>query len=183
TEPSPEPAVAPEPEASAPAIEAAAPAAEDAWSAGREDTSVMPAWQPDATQAMTPLAPATPPAGVDDTLIMGGAAGAGAGGAEAAAPPGGAELRIQGGPDLGHTFRVGEHALRIGRSPDNDFILRDPATSGHHARLERRGQQQFVVDLGSTNGTLVNGEPVQERELKHQDEIKIGQNVVSFNLL
>jgi pSer/pThr/pTyr-binding forkhead associated (FHA) protein len=131
---------------------------------------------------MTPIA-VPPPAGVDDTLIMGGVAGAGTGGAEAPAAPGGAELKIQGGPDLGHTFRVGEHALRIGRSPDNDLILRDPATSGHHARLERRGAQWFIVDLGSTNGTLVNGEPVQEKELKHQDEIKIGQNVVSFNLL
>jgi acetylornithine deacetylase/succinyl-diaminopimelate desuccinylase-like protein len=97
--------------------------------------------------------------------------------------PWGAELKIQGGPDTGHTFRVGEHALRIGRSPDNDLILRDPATSGHHARLERRGEQWFIVDLGSTNGTLVNGEPVQEKELKNQDEIKIGQNVVSFNTL
>jgi hypothetical protein len=162
----------------------AAPPAEAPWPGSQEETSVMPAWQPEATQAMTPIQPpgAEPPVGVDDTLIMGGAAGAGAGAAEAPAA-GGAELKIQGGPDTGHTFRVGEHALRIGRSPDNDLILRDPATSGHHARLERRGQQWFIVDLGSTNGTLVNGEPVQEKELKNQDEIKIGQNVVSFNLL
>jgi K(+)-stimulated pyrophosphate-energized sodium pump len=41
----------------------------------------------------------------------------------------------------------------------------------------------FIVDLGSTNGTLVNGEPVQEKELKHGDRITIGQNAVSFNLL
>ena len=144
----------------------------------------MPAWQPDATQAMTPItAPMEPPAGVDDTLIMGGPAAAGAGPTEVLPAAGGAELRILGGPDQGHTFRVGEHALRIGRSPDNDLILRDPATSGHHARLERRGEQWYIVDLGSTNGTLVNGEPIQERELKSQDEIKIGQNVVSFNQL
>jgi hypothetical protein len=170
------------PPAEAPA--APAPAAEAPWPGSHEETSVMPAWQPEETQAMKPIPMpgAEPPVGVDDTLIMGGAAGAGTA-AEAPAAAGGAELKIQGGPDTGHTFRVGEHALRIGRSPDNDLILRDPATSGHHARLERRGEQWFIVDLGSTNGTLVNGEPVQEKELKNQDEIKIGQNVVSFNLL
>jgi len=159
--------------------------AEAPWPGTQEETSVMPAWQPEATQAMAPLpVPAEPPAGVDDTLIMGGAAGAGAGAGAAEAPAaGGAELKIQGGPDTGHTFQVGEQPLRLGRSPDNDLILRDPATSGHHARLERRGEHWFIVDLGSTNGTLVNGEPVQEKELKNQDEIKIGQNVVSFNLL
>jgi len=61
-------------------------------------------------------------------------------------------------------------------------VLRDPATSGHHARVERRGNQFFVVDLGSTNGTLVNGEVVMERELKNGDAITIGQNAVNFAL-
>lgn len=105
------------------------------------------------------------------------------GGFAAPAPTSAAELRIQGGPDTGHTFRVTDQPLRIGRSPDNDLILRDPATSGHHARLEKRGEAWFLVDLGSTNGTLVNGEPIQEKELKDQDEIRIGQNVVAFNVL
>jgi pSer/pThr/pTyr-binding forkhead associated (FHA) protein len=95
---------------------------------------------------------------------------------------GGAQLQIQGGPDAGHTYRVGDQPLRIGRSPDNDLILRDPATSGHHARVEKRGEQWYIVDLGSTNGTLVNGEPIQEKELRHQDEIKIGQNIVAFSI-
>jgi pSer/pThr/pTyr-binding forkhead associated (FHA) protein len=93
------------------------------------------------------------------------------------------ELRIDSGPDVGHTYRIGSTALRLGRSPDNELILRDPATSGHHARLERRGTSFYIIDLGSTNGTLVNGEPVQEKELKHGDRITIGQNAVSFTLL
>jgi pSer/pThr/pTyr-binding forkhead associated (FHA) protein len=49
--------------------------------------------------------------------------------------------------------------------------------------LERRGTSFYIIDLGSTNGTLVNGEPVQEKELKHGDRITIGQNAVSFTLL
>jgi len=94
-----------------------------------------------------------------------------------------AELKIDGGPDAGHTFRVGAQPLRVGRAPDNELILRDPATSGHHARLELRGTQFFIVDLGSTNGTLVNGEPIQEKDLHQSDRITIGQNSVTFSLL
>jgi len=39
------------------------------------------------------------------------------------------------------------------------------------------------VDLGSTNGTLVNGEPIQEKELNHGDRITVGQNAVHFSVL
>ena len=115
---------------------------------------------------------------VDSTAIAGatGAAAAAAGPASAAE----GELVIASGPDSGHTYKVAGPAIRIGRAPDNDLVLRDPATSGHHARVERRGTQFFVVDLGSTNGTLVNGEVVMERELKSGDSITIGQNAVNF---
>ena len=94
-----------------------------------------------------------------------------------------AELTMDAGPDAGHSHRAGDRALRLGRSPDNDIILRDPATSGHHARVERRGDTFWIVDLGSTNGTLVNGEPIQEKELNHDDRITIGQNAVHFSVL
>lgn len=135
--------------------------------AEREPTTLMPAWQPP---------PAASPS-VPDTMAMPtrppAAAGTGAQG----------ELTIETGPDAGHTHRAGDHALRLGRSPDNDVILRDPATSGHHARLERRGDQFWVVDLGSTNGTFVNGESVQEKQLNHGDRLTVGQNSVHFSLL
>jgi len=141
---------------------AAAAAAHDA-------TTLMPAWQPPAT--------APPPSA--DTPVLGGPTRplrAVGGGPQA-------ELTIESGPDAGHTHRASETALRLGRSPDNDLILRDPATSGHHARVERRGEQFWIVDLGSTNGTLVNGEPIQEKELNHGDRITIGQNAVHFSVL
>ncbi len=91
-----------------------------------------------------------------------------------------AQITVESGPDAGNNHLAADAARRIGRSPDNDLILRDPATSGHHARVERRGQQFWIVDLGSTNGTLVNGEPIQEKELNHGDRITIGQNAVGF---
>jgi pSer/pThr/pTyr-binding forkhead associated (FHA) protein len=139
----------------------------------RESTTLMPAWQP------PPAAPA--PADVAETVAIDNKAQPAFGTAPGAGRQ--AELTIESGPDAGHSHRAGDNALRLGRSPDNDVILRDPATSGHHARLERRGDQFWLVDLGSTNGTLVNGEPIQERELTHGDRVTIGQNAVQFSVI
>jgi pSer/pThr/pTyr-binding forkhead associated (FHA) protein len=131
--------------------------------APHDSTTVMPAWQP------PPTAPVGAP-GAETQPILSAMQGHG--------PQ--AQLSVDSGPDAGNNHRAGDAALRVGRSPDNDLILRDPATSGHHARVERRGQQFWIVDLGSTNGTLVNGEPVQEKELNHGDRVTIGQNAISF---
>lgn len=133
----------------------------------REPTTLMPAWQPPA---------ATPP--LPDTMAMPARRSTAAEGAGRQA-----ELTIESGPDAGHSHRASDQALRMGRSPDNDVIFRDPATSGHHARLERRGEDFWVVDLGSTNGTFVNGESVQEKQLNHGDRLTIGQNAVHFALI
>jgi hypothetical protein len=143
----------------------------------RESTTLMPAWQP------PPAQPAA--ADVAETMAIDNKTQPMMGTAPGTAPGTGrqAELMIESGPDAGHSHRAGDNALRLGRSPDNDVILRDPATSGHHARLERRGDQFWLVDLGSTNGTLVNGEPVQERQLNHGDRVTIGQNAVHFSVL
>jgi hypothetical protein len=139
----------------------------------RESTTLMPVWQP------PPAAPAAPD--VAATMAIDSKTHPPPGAAPSAARE--AELTMEAGPDAGHSHRAGDRALRLGRSPDNDIILRDPATSGHHARVERRGDQFWIVDLGSTNGTLVNGEPIQEKELNNGDRITIGQNAVNFSLI
>ncbi|TMF79982.1 MAG: FHA domain-containing protein, partial [Chloroflexi bacterium] len=136
----------------------------------REPTTLMPAWQP----------PPSAPPPVAETMAMPARTQPPAAGV-AAGPQ--AELAIESGPDAGHTHRAGDQALRLGRSPDNDVIVRDPATSGHHARLERRGDEFWVVDLGSTNGTFVNGESIQEKQLNDGDRLTIGQNSVHFAVL
>jgi pSer/pThr/pTyr-binding forkhead associated (FHA) protein len=138
--------------------------------AEREPTTLMPAWQP----------PPSAPPPLPETMAMPVRPQQAAAGV-AAGPQG--ELTIESGPDAGHTHRAADHAVRMGRSPDNDVILRDPATSGHHARLERREEQFWVVDLGSTNGTFVNGESVQEKQLTHGDRLTIGQNSIHFAVL
>jgi pSer/pThr/pTyr-binding forkhead associated (FHA) protein len=70
----------------------------------------------------------------------------------------------------------------IGRGSDNDVSLDDPATSGHHCRIESRNGTYWLADLGSTNGTLVNGEPVVEKQLNHGDVLAIGQNTIRFTI-
>jgi pSer/pThr/pTyr-binding forkhead associated (FHA) protein len=139
----------------------------------RESTTLMPAWQP------PPAAPAS--GGVAETAPMDSKTQPMIGTAPGAGRQ--AELTIETGPDAGHSHRAGDRPLRLGRSPDNDIILRDPATSGHHARVERRGDTFWIVDLGSTNGTLVNGEPIQEKELNSGDRVTIGQNAVTFSVI
>jgi predicted component of type VI protein secretion system len=79
------------------------------------------------------------------------------------------------------TPRVGERlALRatnaIGRDAGNDISLPDEAASARHAVLEQRDEEWWIEDLGSTNGTLVNGVKIEKRErIRFGDEIAIGR--------
>ncbi len=68
-------------------------------------------------------------------------------------------------------------SIAIGKNPDNDLVLDgDPAVSRVHARLERVGPAWCLTDLGSTNGTLVNGGRLfSPRTLFDRDEIVLGQ--------
>jgi len=67
-------------------------------------------------------------------------------------------------------------ALTIGRAPDNDVVLDDDRVSQHHARVEMRGEQAYIVDLGSSNGTFVDGQLCSERELAPGQDIQMGHH-------
>ncbi len=68
-----------------------------------------------------------------------------------------------------------EEGLSIGRTPDNDVILTDPGVSRHHAYIRVRGQEAWLYDRGSANGTWLNGERITEpRLLKPGDRIQVG---------
>jgi len=64
--------------------------------------------------------------------------------------------------------------LRIGRAPDNDVVLDDLLTSRHHAELHRSEDGWRLVDLGSANGSYLNGQRVREAPIGPQDVIGIG---------
>jgi sigma-B regulation protein RsbU (phosphoserine phosphatase) len=73
-------------------------------------------------------------------------------------------------------FPVGPAPLRMGRNSTNDVVLNDPSISRFHAEIRPDQEGFFLVDVGSKNGTLVNGEPIKERKLAHGDWIQLGTN-------
>jgi pSer/pThr/pTyr-binding forkhead associated (FHA) protein len=75
--------------------------------------------------------------------------------------------------------------MRMGRDADNDIVLlNDGYVSRFHAWVTFEQERFWVEDLGSTNGTLLNGEPLRRRELLASgDKIKIGESEMTFTLL
>lgn len=70
--------------------------------------------------------------------------------------------------------------LTIGRLPDCDITIEDPNVSRKHAEIRPAGDSFVVVDLGSTNGTRVNGVRVDQRELQDGDELSFGSIRIVF---
>jgi catechol 2,3-dioxygenase-like lactoylglutathione lyase family enzyme len=80
-------------------------------------------------------------------------------------------------PD-GNRVALGGEALAIGRLPECGVVLSDPNVSRRHAEVRRSGDAVVVIDLGSTNGTRVNGMPVREQVLANGDEITVGSTTL-----
>lgn len=72
-------------------------------------------------------------------------------------------------------FELARERITIGRKPDNDIPIDNLAISGEHAAITIFHNDAFVEDLGSTNGTLVNRQPITKHALHHGDEIEIGR--------
>ncbi len=86
-------------------------------------------------------------------------------------------VHVRGGaPSL---FEVTRASVRIGREADNDLVLNDSRVSRHHARLSARQGALVFTDLGSTNGSLVNGMPVSEVALGPGDVVQLGDTYLT----
>ena len=92
-----------------------------------------------------------------------------------------AVLRVIAGNELGRCIPL-QNNLVIGRDPGADLTIADPLVSSHHARVEDRGDSWAVVDLGSRNGTLVNGQPTTESVLVPFSTLTVGSTVFRFEL-
>jgi Protein of unknown function (DUF3662)/FHA domain len=79
----------------------------------------------------------------------------------------------------GH-FPLSGIQLVMGRATDADITLTDPGISRHHARIVREGDDFIVEDLGSTNGTEVNGQLVKRRRLADGDRVRLGSSTLQF---
>jgi hypothetical protein len=84
-------------------------------------------------------------------------------------------------PD-GRRVPMGAEPLVIGRLPECDVVLADSNVSRRHAELRQKDEGVFVIDLGSTNGTKVNGTRVREQLLSSGDEVSVGSTRLIFEM-
>ncbi len=80
----------------------------------------------------------------------------------------------------GDRFTLTESVITIGRHPDSNLVLADPNVSRNHAEIRPQGEHFAVVDLGSTNGTRVNGVRVDTQVLRDGDEVSFGNTRMRF---
>jgi len=84
------------------------------------------------------------------------------------------------GDDLGRKYNLNTSSLIIGRSSKCDIQIDQESISRNHTKLVNNGKSILIRDLGSTNGTYVNDEPVEERTLGDGDLVKIGRTIFKF---
>jgi diguanylate cyclase (GGDEF)-like protein len=84
------------------------------------------------------------------------------------------------GDDLGRRVPLGSEPTVIGRSSKCDVQLDQESVSRNHARISRQRAHYVIRDLGSTNGTYVNDELVDEVVLRDGDQLKIGRTIFKF---
>jgi hypothetical protein len=93
----------------------------------------------------------------------------------------GATLVIRaGGGRAGETFPLGGVRLTVGRRPDSDIFLDDITVSRDHALIVRRGDDYYLDDCGSLNGTYVNRSRIESHRLADGDELQVGKYKLAF---
>ena len=89
------------------------------------------------------------------------------------------QATMRSGPMPGKTFPIEEGENILGRDLANEIVISDPEVSRRHARFFIRDENVFVEDLGSTNGTFLNGERISSpQQLRTGDVITFGESVV-----
>ncbi|MEA3212678.1 MAG: MoxR-like ATPase [Chthoniobacter sp.] len=91
-----------------------------------------------------------------------------------------AEIEFTQGPMAGQRLPLSSDSFSIGRHPETDLVLDDVMASSHHAELRCEGGAWSIVDLGSSNGTLLNKAPVTSARLAPGDLIQIGGSSFVF---
>ena len=102
-------------------------------------------------------------------------------GSSGAAPPrSAAELVLVERGRTTRAFPLERDRVIIGRLAESDVVLSDPGASRRHAEVRREDGDFIISDLGSTNGTLVNGSMIGEKRLEEGDRVTIGRTVLEF---
>lgn len=84
------------------------------------------------------------------------------------------------GPGKGARYLLEPEVTQIGRATTNEIFLDDVTVSRKHAQVLKREKNYFLQDLGSLNGTYLNGELISEKPLNDGDELQIGKYRMHF---
>lgn len=90
-------------------------------------------------------------------------------------------LRMLNGAGKDRVFTIRAAVTTIGRGLENDLVLDSTDVSRDHARIEYRDGQWFLIDLDSTNGTRLNGQPVRQTAIRGGDRIELGSIMLEFS--
>jgi len=77
-------------------------------------------------------------------------------------------------------YNMTKERYTVGRLPDNDIRIDNPAVSGHHSLIINILNDSFLEDLNSTNGTYVNGKLIKKHAMQHGDVITVGHHQLRF---
>ncbi|MEA3326109.1 MAG: FHA domain-containing protein [Chloroflexota bacterium] len=89
------------------------------------------------------------------------------------------QLTMRSGPTPGKVFPLEQEEVRLGRDLASDISISDPEVSRHHARFFMQDENIFMEDLGSTNGSFLNGQRISNpQQLRQGDVITFGEKIV-----
>lgn len=86
----------------------------------------------------------------------------------------GPALFVRRGPNAGAIYDVSSSSITVGRDPDTDIFLNHPTVSRRHLEIRREATMSAFVDVGSYNGTYLNGRRADAGVLSHGDELQVG---------
>src|SRR3954462_8628728 len=87
-------------------------------------------------------------------------------------------IQLPGLPAVSHVLK--DETITIGRLKGNTIVIEDSSISLMHAKITRKDGQFFLKDLNSTNGTIVNGQPIGEVRLRDQDRVRFAEITTHF---
>lgn len=91
-------------------------------------------------------------------------------------------IHAQDPAEQGRRYPLGDEDVTMGRDRANTVVVASESASRRHARIFASGGAHVLVDLESTNGTLLNGKAVAEQTLRNGDVIRVGSTVLRYSL-